>query len=513
MRRTTVSTLRAPVRKGNPLGLAACAIGAVALAIATWSVARQSSLRDELLRMRGALANATEETVEQSVPVEVVPQPAVNPDGDIRALVERVSHGVLHCRFRAQGGAVAGYGSAFVIDRGGVALTNYHVASQPGKLEVMLWNRSWAEAEVLGSDPMLDAAMLQIRIPAGEQAAYDFLQPLTLGDSDQSRVGDRVFVFGSPLGQYGSVSSGILSNDDRYLPPNVQTGGKLSGLISTWLQVDAAVNPGNSGGPLLNRAGEVIGLITRKTSGTGVDNLGYALPINRLKPVLEHLRCGGREASYGTLGVDLEPDEAGRGVKVSRVFDNGPSHGHLEVGDLLLEVAGRGVSAREQEDLVMTFSHIADLPPNVPVPLRISRSGVTQTVEVSPVSTREYLQPVRLPAWGMYARACSVQERPARDGAYVASVDALPDGFAQMPPQQQAMVALQHPYDLQVGDIVVQMDGVPVPDLGTFYQAYERAAGAGPMAYPGRITVLRRSTRLDIARRFQVVAGGGGNGQ
>ncbi|MCX7740522.1 MAG: trypsin-like peptidase domain-containing protein [Meiothermus sp.] len=200
-----------------------------------------------------------------------------------------------------------GTGSGFVLDKEGHILTNYHVVQGASQISVRFKDspKSYS-AKVLGTAPALDLAVIQVQAPA------NLLRPLTLGDSDQVLVGEKVIAIGNPFGLDYSVSTGIVSAVRR-------NPGAVDALVPTLIQTDAAINPGNSGGPLLNSKGEVIGINTAILSPSGQfgnpqnAGVGFAIPINLAKQYLRPLEQGknfsDKEilASRPRLGVSVVP--------------------------------------------------------------------------------------------------------------------------------------------------------------------------------------------------------------
>jgi serine protease Do len=167
-------------------------------------------------------------------------------------------------------------GSGFIIDGEGLALTNSHVVFGRQSLSVKLWNGDMLPARLLGADPLFDIAVLQIPKPEDGK-----LPVLTLGDSNNVRVGEDVLALGNPLGLEQSLTRGIVSAVNRILPPT------FFSLQEPFIQVDTPINHGNSGGPLLNRCGEVIGITTAIISDA--QNIGLVIPINLAKASLPGL--------------------------------------------------------------------------------------------------------------------------------------------------------------------------------------------------------------------------------
>jgi S1-C subfamily serine protease len=213
-----------------------------------------------------------------------------------------------------------GQGSGFVLDHAGHVLTNYHVIEGANRgIQVMLSNKHAYAAKVVGSDKVHDLALLQIDAPN--------LQAVTLADSGELAVGQKVYAIGNPFGLSGTMTRGIISSIR-----SIRNGDGAP--IEDAIQTDAAINPGNSGGPLLNSRGEVIGINTMIASN-GADQssgIGFAIPINTAKSVLADLTRYGRvkRPSLGIVSYPIGPDLASQmglaadsGVLVQRVLPGG----------------------------------------------------------------------------------------------------------------------------------------------------------------------------------------------
>ena len=192
-----------------------------------------------------------------------------------------------------------GQGSGFVLDREGHVLTNYHVVAGANRgIQVTLSNKHSYSARVVGSDKVHDLALLQIDAPN--------LQPVTLADSSQLSVGQKVYAIGNPFGLSGTLTRGIVSSIRSVQEPDGMT-------IDEAIQTDAAINPGNSGGPLLNWHGEVIGINTMIASNVGQSaGIGFAIPINTAKAVLNDLMTLGRvrRPALGVRTIPIDSDLA-----------------------------------------------------------------------------------------------------------------------------------------------------------------------------------------------------------
>lgn len=191
-----------------------------------------------------------------------------------------------------------GQGSGFVIDKEGHILTNYHVIADARDVWVTLHNRKKYKATIVGTDRAHDLAVVQIKAPD--------IQPMTLGDSTNLQVGQKVYAIGNPFGLSGTLTRGIVSSIRQVQEPDGM-------VIEEAIQTDAAINPGNSGGPLLNWHGEVIGINTMIASSVGQSaGIGFAIPINTAKAVLNDLVTLGRvrRPALGVRTIPIDPDLA-----------------------------------------------------------------------------------------------------------------------------------------------------------------------------------------------------------
>src|SRR5262249_54688537 len=236
-----------------------------------------------------------------------------------------------------------GSGSGFFIRKDGYILTNYHVVSGARKLTVTLEGGEKLPATVKGKDESLDIALLKV------DATHDF-QTLPMGDSDSLRTGEWVVAIGNPLGYEHSVTVGVVSGKGRPLRDLSRDPS-----LANYIQTDAAINFGNSGGPLMNARGEVVGIntaITRNYQGGGnympgvIQGIGFALPINAASAVLDQLITDGK-VSRGALSIQIQPvtDEiqhyyklpTKKGAFVQKVSADGPAErAGMKDGDIIV---------------------------------------------------------------------------------------------------------------------------------------------------------------------------------
>jgi serine protease Do len=227
-------------------------------------------------------------------------------------------------------------GSGFIIDPSGIVITNNHVIDGADEIHVILTDGTRLEAKLVGTDPKTDIAVLQV------QTDKD-LPYVKFGVSKKARVGDWVMAIGNPFGLGGSVTAGIISARSR----NISAGP-----YDDFIQTDASINRGNSGGPLFNMAGDVIGINTAIFSPTGGSvGIGFSVPSDMAKSVVSQLREFGR-TRRGWLGVRIQPVsdeiaeslglETAKGALVAGVFDDGPAReAGIEAGDVILKFDGK----------------------------------------------------------------------------------------------------------------------------------------------------------------------------
>lgn len=228
-----------------------------------------------------------------------------------------------------------GVGSGVIVDSKGYILTNSHVVNdgKASKVSVMFADASTVDGKVVWNDAKLDIAIIKVE--------KENLEVAELGDSDKVEVGDIAIAIGNPLGlEFNkTVTQGIISGLDRMITTE---NGEMDDLIQT----DASINPGNSGGPLLNDKGQVIGINTAKASGA--EGLGFSIPINTIKPIIEQVISGGEfeKVTLGIKGIDAAQFELGveSGVYVLAIEENSPAKkADLSSGDIITELDGKKI--------------------------------------------------------------------------------------------------------------------------------------------------------------------------
>ena len=295
---------------------------------------------------------------------------------DIHELIARVSPSVLDIEIGQQttnGLRQIAAGSGVVISSDGLILTNAHVVDltdQFGRtipnavVQVKSSDGKVRPATVLGSSPANDIALIRVQDSSG-------LTPVTLGDSDALRVGDDVVAIGNALdlGDTPTVTKGIVSAKNRTLDVDANT--TLKGLIQT----DAAINHGNSGGALLNAAGELVGI--NSAAIPDAQNVGFAIAINTIKPLIEQLKSGNPPATTGTtpvLGITMQNTISGAAI-TGISSGSGAANAGLQIGDVITKINGKDVTTTDE-----VGAAIAALKPDTTVTLQIVRGGKTQSV-------------------------------------------------------------------------------------------------------------------------------------
>jgi len=344
-------------------------------------------------------------------------------------------------------------GSGIIVDPRGYILTNEHVISNAAWIEVTLADGHTASGEVWATEPSLDLAVIKIET----DQALPYLQ---MGRSDDLMIGEPVVVIGNPLGLGHTCSTGILSSLHR----SVQAQGNR--IYRDLVQIDAAVNPGNSGGPVLNIRGELIGITSALPMDTQAQGIGFAIPIDRARAVVEDL-IKYRYVPTGWLGLSVEDmGEAaleyglsgGKGVFISRVEDKSPAAQHFKAGDMI--AAWDGTSVNELADFVRL---VRALKPGQKVVLTRTRDGKSKDVEITSAAFPEELAD----DWAWFHLGIRVGEGQVqaltRDGRIVVRTGVFIEGIAGNSPAQAG--------GLTVGDLILKLNREEVGGRDDFRRA------------------------------------------
>ena len=350
-----------------------------------------------------------------------------------------------------------GLGSGFIVSSDGYILTNAHVVDHADEVMVRLTDRREYKAKVVGADKQSDVALIKID---GKN-----LPTVKIGDSRQAKVGEWVVAIGSPYGFDNSVSAGIVSAKSRSLPDAAYT---------PFIQTDVAVNPGNSGGPLFNLAGEVIGINSQIYSRSGgYQGISFAIPIEVAMKVKDQLAKTGH-VTRGRLGVTVQEvnatlaDSFGldrpRGALVSSVDPGSPAEkAGLQVGDIVLAYNGHPIEHNNELALLVADSH-----PGTKADVEVWRKGRKETLSVAPTEQKSKVASNDEPSansggkLGLSVRPLTREERSENNGRGGLLVQEV-SGAAERA-------------GVQPGDLVLALNGTPVQSVE---QLREQAAKSG----------------------------------
>ena len=377
-------------------------------------------------------------------------------------------------------------GSGVIISKEGHIITNHHVARRTTRLVCILPTNEEIEADLVGTDPLSDISVIKLR----DLSQVKTLAPVEFGDSDKVRVGDSVLAMGSPLALSQSVTLGIVSNARMILPGGGQftLDGENVGSMVRWIGHDAVIQPGNSGGPLVNLQGQVIGI-----NEIGVGSMGGAIPGNLARWVADQLIQNGR-VSRSWLGVQVQPllkqDASVVGVLISDVTQDSPAAtAGVQSGDVLLRVGGQAVRVKFAEELPLFNQMVAQLPVGKDVELVVRRGAAEKKLTAKTADRERALPGAReLKEWGMTVRDLSARialelRRETRAGALVTSV--RPGGAAG-----QALPALRP------GDVIMAVNDAPITNCAALAEWTTKALAATNAPVPSWVSLDRKAEKL-----------------
>ena len=271
-------------------------------------------------------------------------------------------------------------GSGFIIDKKGIVVTNNHVIQDAENIIIRVNGDKEFNAKVIGSDPLSDIAILQLE-------TNEKFTPVKFGNSDNARIGDWVIAIGNPFGLGGTVTSGIISARNRSI-----------GLsrYEDYIQTDASINSGNSGGPLFDMNGDVIGINTAILGRSGSIGIGFAIPSNSAKIVIDQLIEFG-ETKRGWLGVriqdvtkeiaEVEKLDEPRGALVASVAENSPSDkAGVKAGDIILEFNGEKIKVMKELPMIVARTEVGK---KVKVKIWRDKKEITKTITLGRLETSE----------------------------------------------------------------------------------------------------------------------------
>jgi putative serine protease PepD len=321
-----------------------------------------------------ALVRGTTKTVVREVPVASSEPAASTTALSVNDIYRRAHKGVVEITVTSnagptpfgRGGTEEAQGSGFVYDSQGDIVTNEHVVDGARSISVRLWNGATYPAKLVGSDASTDLAVVRVDAPSS------VLSPLHLGDSSKLAVGDGVVAIGSPFGLENTVTSGIVSALHRQMSsPNGFT-------IDDSIQTDAAINHGNSGGPLLDSEGDVVGVTSQIESDSGGnDGVGFAIPSATVESVVSQLLANGK-VEHAYLGVAVQTPQNGSGAEIGSVRGGSPAaDARLRRGDVITAIDGKRIASS-----VELVAAVNRKKPGESITLTYSRGGSSHTVRV-----------------------------------------------------------------------------------------------------------------------------------
>ncbi len=412
------------------------------------------------------------------------PYPRFFPPDDLWNFFNRPFQRRLPPRFVPQ---IRSKGSGFLINSEGYALTNYHVVKSGRKITAQLYDGREFEVEVVGKAPMIDLALLKLKGGKGEKFPFAYL-----GDSDSLKVGEPVIAIGNAKGLGLTVTAGIVSAIGRAV-------GTSS--YSYYIQTDAAINHGNSGGPLFNKYGEVVGINTAILRGA--QGIGFALPINVAKRVLPQLKAKGK-VERAQLGVIIQKVTSAMakalglshpyGALVNRVVPGGPAHrAGIKPGDVILEVDGKKIKNFHQLPIIIAFRQ-----PGETVRLKIWRNKKVLNFAV------------KLKRWSdedFEASAPTGQKyRKARLGVIV--TDVPPEIIRQysLPPDAPGVLVRRvlpgsaaEENGIQSGDVILEVNQTPIKSAKQFTELISKIPPNGYAMF----RIKRRYSTLFLAFKLK----------
>ncbi len=351
-------------------------------------------------------------------------------------------------------------GSGFIIDKDGYILTNNHVVEKTDEIKVKLSNKKEFNAKIIGRDPKTDLALIRIE-------TKEPLTPLPLGDSDKLEVGDWVITIGNPFGLDHTVTAGIVSAKYRKIG---------AGSYENFIQTDASINFGNSGGPLLNTKGEVVGINSAIFSGSGGSiGIGFAIPINMVKEILPQLKEG--KVVRGWLGVMIQKittelkeklqlkDE--KGALVADVTRDGPAeNAGIKRGDVIISFDGKEIKEMSELPFIVASTRV-----NKTVLVEVMRRGKKKSIKVKIGELKEE------------AEAKAEIEEKSDLGMTVEKI--TPELVRQFGLSERSGIVVVHVENnspaeragIRQGDIFVEIDQEPIKELSKYrekLQEYEK---------------------------------------
>jgi serine protease Do len=436
-------------------------------------------------------------------PASLAGQPASPARAEIDRAVERVRPSLVRIHVVAvehdQGREIKreAAGSGTIITAQGHVLTNHHVAGRTRRIVCTLPDKEELDAEVVGTDPLSDITILKLKPPKPRTFPV-----ATFGDSSTLQVGDRVLALGSPFALSQSVTLGIVSNTEMIMPAlfwpfnRLRLEGEDVGSIVRWIAHDAAIYGGNSGGPLINLKGEIVG-VNEISLG-----LAGAIPGNLARDIAQAIMRDGR-VTRSWIGLEAQPllrtSAQERGVLVSGTITGSPAAAAgFQAGDILVRLGAEDVSVRFAEELPLFNQLVMRLPRGQKVEAVVLRGGERKTLTVVP-EDRESIEsrPRELGEWGIAASDLTTwsmksMRRTSRDGVRIRGI--RPGGPADdaKPPLEEddVIVKIDATEVRRVDDMIAATDALKLPDgprevLVTFDRGRDRVLTVVELGRPG----------------------------
>ncbi len=368
-----------------------------------------------------------------------------------------------------------GIGSGVIIDDQGHILTNYHVAGRAAEIFITLFNKERVPAKLVGDDHWTDLAVVQLDMDVMKKRNIPF-KFAELGDSDALVPGQDVIAIGTPFGLARTMTLGIVSNNERtFYPEKQRIDDYETGEFSNWIQMDTPIAPGNSGGPLVDLTGKVVGINTRGIAGQG---LNFAIPIDTAKDVVANILRTTSVDQKGRvdrsdLGIDFRPlqdlesfydIDINKGALINSV-DRGSAAAKagVKAQDILLSLNGKPTNVRFPEEIAAAQRMIAELPIGSDVVMEVKRGKETLTLKTKTQKLEGAVGEEReLKVWGMsvrdVTRAYANAERLDDDQGVVVTTQS--SGY----PADKA--------ELRSGDVIRSVNGQPATDIDAFMKLY-----------------------------------------
>jgi serine protease Do len=377
-------------------------------------------------------------------------------------------------------------GSGVIISKEGEILTNWHVVDKATEIRCLLYSGQSFYAKLVGSDKDTDLALLKLETSKAETFPF-----AGLGDSSVLKEGDFVMAMGAPWGLTRSVSIGIVSCTRRYLP---------EGEYSLWLQTDASICPGNSGGPLINTSGQVVGINTLGAMLGG--DLGFAIPSETIHHVLPQFREY-KKANWSWLGLQLQPlrdfnrniyFDATQGVIVAETDPDSPARrAGLQPRDRIIRVGTESLTATTEEDLPVIRRKMGLLEKEKPVDIEFVRNSETKIVQLTPTEKgRVQGDELDCPRWDFTVKTINQFENPdlhyyRKEGVFIFGVK-YPGNAAQS--------------NLREQDIILKIDGKEVKTLDDVRGLHKAALAAVQTKNRCVFTILRNGLMQQVVLEF-----------